>query len=82
MFDRPVALRLHGIPERSQGAGDRAQARLAIRYHVDVVFRITAGAETFGAVWNAFMAGPSVHRDESVGQRRHRLFSDSDWAGG
>ena len=42
----PAALRLHGIAERAQGAGDRAQARLAVRHHVDVVFRVAALAET------------------------------------
>ena len=55
-------------PERPQGAGDRPQARLAVRHHVDVVLRLAAGAEALGAVGNAAMAGPSVHRDEPVGQ--------------
>ena len=53
VLDRPAALRLHGIAERPQGAGDRAQARLAVRHHVDVVLRLAAGAEAVGAVGNA-----------------------------
>ena len=35
---RGAEIRLHGIAQRAQGAGGRAQARLAIRHHVDVVF--------------------------------------------
>jgi KUP system potassium uptake protein len=66
--DRPAALWLHGISERPQGAGDRPQARLAVRHHVDVVLRLATGAEALGAVRNAVVAGPSVHRDEPVGQ--------------
>ncbi len=80
--DGPAALRLHGIAERAQGAGDRAQARLAVRHHVDVVLRLAPLAEAVGAVRNAAVAGPSVHRDEPVGQRRHRLFPDSHRARG
>ena len=82
VLDRPAALRLHGIAERPEGAGDRAQARLAVRHHGDVVLRVAALAEAVGAVGHAAMAGSSVHRDEPVGQRRHRLFPDSDRAGG
>ena len=66
--DRPAALRFHGISERSQGAGDRAQARLAVRYHGDLVFRLAALAQAVGAVRNAAVAGSSVHRAEPVGE--------------
>ena len=62
VFDRAAALRLHGIAERAEGAGDRAQARLAVRHHGDVVLRVAALAEAFGAVGHAAMAGSSVHR--------------------
>ena len=68
--------------ERAEGAGDRAQARLAVRHHGDVVLRLAALAEAVGAVGHAAMAGSPVHRDEPVGQRRHRLFPDPDRAGG
>ena len=59
---RAAAVRLHGIAERAEGAGDRAQARLAVRHHGDVVLRVAAVAETLGAVGHAAMAGSSVHR--------------------
>ena len=39
-----AALRLHGDAEHSQGAGDRAQARAAVRHHVDVVLPVAPGA--------------------------------------
>ena len=62
-FDQgAAALRFHGIAERPQGAGDRAQARLAVRHHVDVVFRLAALAEAIGTVGNAALAGSPVHR--------------------
>ena len=73
-----LALRFHGIAERSEGPGDRAEARLAIRHHGDIVFRFAPLAEAVGAVRNAAVAGPPVHHAEPLGQRRHRLFSDSD----
>ena len=79
---RAAALRLHGIAERAEGAGDRAQARLAVRHHGDVVFRVAALAEAVGAVGHAAMAGSSVHRAEPLGERRHRLFPDPDRPGG
>ena len=62
VLHRAAAVRLHGIAERAQGAGDRAQARLAVRHHGDVVLRVAALAETLGAVGHAAMAGSSVHR--------------------
>ena len=34
------AVRLHGDAERAEGAGDRAQARLDVRHHVDVVLPV------------------------------------------
>ena len=40
-FSRVVlALRLHGDTERAESAGDCAQARLAVRHHVDVVLPV------------------------------------------
>ena len=79
---RPTSVRLHGISQRSEGAGDRPQARLAVRYHVDIVFRLAALAEAICPVRNAEVAGPPVHCAEPVGERRHRLFPNSDRAGG
>ena len=64
---RPAPLWLHGIAERSESAGDRAQARLAVRHHVDVVFRVAAFIEAVGAVGNAAMAESPVHRVEPLG---------------
>ena len=61
---------------------DRAQARLAVRHHGDVVLRVAALAEAVGAIGHAAMAGPSVHRHEPVGERCHRLFPDSHRARG
>ena len=40
LLARDAALRLHGDAERAEGAGDRAQARLAVRHHVDVVLPV------------------------------------------
>ncbi|MBP1298315.1 KUP system potassium uptake protein [Bradyrhizobium elkanii] len=62
-----AALRLHGIAERAEGTGGRAQTRLAVRHHVDLVLRVAAVAEALGPVRHAAMAGPPVHRDEPVG---------------
>ena len=77
-----AAVRLHGIAQRAEGAGDRAQARLAIRHHVDVVLPVAARAEAGRAFRHAALAGSSVHRAEPHRQRRHRLFPDSERAGG
>jgi len=78
----PAALRLHGIAERAESAGGRTQARLAVRHHVDVVFRVPALAKAVGSVGHAAVAGPPVHRDEPVCQRCDRLFPNSDRARG
>ena len=77
-----AALRFYGIAERPQGAGDRAQARLAIRHHVDVLFRLTAIAQAIDTVGNAALAGPPFHHHESLSERRDGLFPDSDRTGG
>ena len=66
--------------QRAEGAGDRAQARLAIRHHVDLVLPVAARAQAVAAVGHAALAGPSVHRAGALGQRRHRLLPDSDRA--
>ena len=75
-------VRLHGAAERAEGAGDRAQARLAIRHHVDVVLPVAARAQAVGQFGHAALAGPPVHCAGAVGQRRHRLLPDSDRPGG
>ena len=72
---RAAALRLHGDAERAEGAGDRAQARLAVRHHVDVVLPVAADAAAGGAFRHAALAGPAVHRARAQRQRRHRLSS-------
>ena len=77
-----AAVRLHGDAERAEGAGDRPQAGLAVRHHVDVVLPVAAGAETGGAFGHAALAGPAVHRLGQERHRRHRLLPDPDRAGG
>ncbi|GCC49020.1 hypothetical protein chiPu_0033167, partial [Chiloscyllium punctatum] len=77
-----AALRLHGIAERTEGARGRAQARLAVRHHVDLLLRVAPFAEAVGAVRHAAVAGPPVHRDEPLRQRCDRLFPDPDRPGG
>ncbi len=57
-----AALRLHGFAECAESAGDRAQARLAIRHHVDVVLRVAALAQAGGAIRHAALAGSPLHR--------------------
>ena len=54
-----AAVRIHGIAQRAEGAGDRAKARLAIRHHVDVVLPVAARAEAGRAFRHAALAGSS-----------------------
>src|SRR6185312_1088155 len=77
-----LAVRLHGAAKRAEGARRRPQARLAVRYHGDVVLRLAAGAETRGAIRDAEMAGPPVYWAFQIGQRCDRLFPDPHRAGG
>ena len=77
-----LAIWIHGIAQCAESAGDCAQARLAVRHHVDLVLPVAPGAEAGGAFRHAALAGPSVHRAQPHRQRRHRLFPDSDRAGG
>ena len=77
-----AAVRLHGVAEHSPGAGDRAQARLAVRHHVDVVLLVAPRAQAGAAFGHAALAGPPVHLAGALRQRRHRLFPDSDRPGG
>ncbi len=72
-----VAFRLHGNAEHSQGAGHRAQARLAVRHHVDVVLFIPAHAAAGATFGHAALARPAVHHAGTLGERCHRLFPDS-----
>ena len=75
-------VRLHGIAQRAEDAGDRPQARLAVRHHVDVVLPVPPRAEARRAFGHAALAGPAVHPPQPIRQRRHGLFPDSDGAGG
>ncbi len=75
-------IRLHGIAQRAEDAGDRPQARLAVRHHVDVVLPVTARAEAGRTFGHAALAGFAVHPPQPLRQRRHGLFPDSDRAGG
>ena len=54
-------IRLHGIAQRAEDAGDRPQARLAVRHHVDVVLPVPPRAEAGRAFGHAALAGPAVH---------------------
>ena len=74
---RTLALWLYGGAEHSQGARDRAQARLAIRHHVDVVLPVAPHAAPGAAFGHAALAGPAVHFAGALGQRRNRLFPNS-----
>ena len=65
-----LQVRLHGDAERAEGAGDRAQAGLALRHHVDVVLPVAALAQAVGAFRHAALAGPAVHR---AGQDRRAM---------
>src|SRR6516225_7109215 len=75
-------IRLHGIAERAEGACRCPQARLALRYHVDVVFPVASRAQAGRPFPHATLAGPIVHRLGQIGERRHRLLPHSDRAGG
>ena len=75
-------VRLHGIAQCAEDAGDRPQARLAVRHHVDVVLPVPPGAEACRTFGHAALAGPAVHPPQPLRQRRHGLFPDSDGAGG
>ena len=77
-----LAVRLHGIAQRAEDAGDRPQARLAVRHHVDVVLPVPPRAEAGRAFRHAALAGSAVHPPQPLRQRRHRLFPDPDRAGG
>ena len=67
-------------PNVPKALGDRAQARLAIRHHVDLVLSVAAFAAALGVVGHAELAGPSLHRARTLGQGCHRLLPDSDRA--
>ena len=71
------AVWFHGDAERPKGAGHRAQARLAIRHHVDFVFPVAARAQARRTFRHAALAGSSVYRAHAGRQRCHRLFPDS-----
>ena len=75
---RAAALRLYGNPEHPEGARRRAQARAAIRHHVDLVFLVAPRLAAGAAVGHAALAGPSVHHAGALRQRCHRLFPDTD----
>ncbi len=69
-------------PNVPKATGRRAQARLAVRHHVDVVLPVAPPAQARRSFRHAALAGPAVHRAYPLGQRRHRLLPDSDRAGG
>ena len=75
-------IRLHGAAQCAEDAGDRPQARLAVRHHVDVVLPVAPRAQAGRAFRHAALAGFAVHPPQPLRQRRHGLFPDPDRAGG
>jgi KUP system potassium uptake protein len=55
----------------------RAQARLDVRHHVNVVLPLAPFAQASEEVGHAALAGPSVHRHGALRQRCDGLFPDS-----
>ena len=78
---RGAEIRLHGAAQRAEGAGDRPQARLDLRHHVDVVLPVAARDQGGGPFRHAALAGPHVHRARQVGLRCLRLLPDPDRPG-
>lgn len=76
LFTGGAEVRLHGATLRTEGAGGCAQARLAVRYHGDVVYPVAARAQGVGVVRYAVLAGSPVHLAGAFGQRRHRFLPD------
>ncbi len=62
------ALRLHGEPERAEGARHRPQAGLDVRHHDDVVLPVAPHPAAGGGLGHAALAGPAVHRARPRGQ--------------
>src|SRR5262249_48967078 len=73
-----AALRLHGDAQRAARARGRAQARMAVRHHVDFVPPLAPGAAAGRAFRHAALAGPAVHPACANRERRHRFFQDPD----
>ena len=78
---RPV--RFHA---RGGGAAGEAQAVYfadhGVAGHPAEAASDLAGAQAFGPVGHAGLAGPAVHRTGQERERRDRLFPDSDWTRG
>ncbi len=74
-------VRLYGIAQRAESAGDRPQARLAFRHHVDVVFPVAPLAETRRPFRDAALAGSSFHHVGKIGERCDGLLPNSDRPG-
>ena len=62
ILPRHPAVWLHGDAERAEGARDRAQARLDLRHHVDVVLPVAPYAAAAADSGMPTLAGPAVHR--------------------
>ena len=67
-------LRLHGDAEHPQGARPRAEVRLELRHHVDLVLPVAALGEAGSAFGHAALAGPAVHHSGAERRRRIELF--------
>ena len=61
IFQDRTAVRLYGAPKRTPGAWDCPQAGLAVRYYVDLVFRVAAQIASGGTLRNAQVAGSPLH---------------------
>ena len=75
-----LRFRIHGDPERTEGAGDRAQDRLDVRHHVHIVLSVTTRAQAGHSLRHAALAGSPFHHAHTDRQRRHRLLPDPDRA--
>src|SRR5262249_53059749 len=67
---------------RPQGPRAGAQARPALRHHVDVVLSVAPLAAPPGSLRYPALAGPAVHCAGALRQRRHGLLPNTDRPGG
>ena len=71
---RDPAFRLHGDAQHSQGARHRAEARLDLRHHVDLVLPVAALGQAGCAIGHAGMAGQALHLPRAKRRRCVELF--------
>jgi len=69
-------------PNVPKSAGDRAETRLAIRHHVDLVFLSRRALKAGRAFRDAALAGSTFYRAQPHRHMTHRLFPDPERSGG